>query len=67
MQKMLAKVRRVATFWTDDFWLCAGERRQTLDAQVLALKAVGTVRVFHETANGAKTDRRGRVASLPYG
>jgi len=28
MQKMLAKVRRVATFWTDDFWLCAGERRR---------------------------------------
>jgi hypothetical protein len=64
MQEMLAKVRRVATFWTDDF---AGERRQTLDAQVSALKAVGTVRVFHETASGAKTDRRGRVASLPYG
>jgi DNA invertase Pin-like site-specific DNA recombinase len=31
---------------------------QTLDAQVAALKAAGAVRVFRETASGAKTDRR---------
>jgi DNA invertase Pin-like site-specific DNA recombinase len=30
---------------------------QTLDAQVAALKAAGAVRVFRETASGAKTDR----------
>ena len=30
---------------------------QTLDAQVSALKAAGAVRVFRETASGAKTDR----------
>ena len=31
---------------------------QTLDAQVAALTAAGAVRVFQETASGAKTDRR---------
>ena len=31
---------------------------QTLDAQVAALTAAGAAPVFHETASGAKTDRR---------
>ena len=31
---------------------------QTLDAQIAALTAAGAVRVFRETASGAKTDRR---------
>ncbi|MBM3653469.1 MAG: recombinase family protein, partial [Alphaproteobacteria bacterium] len=37
---------------------------QTLDAQVAALKAAGAERVFHETASGAKTDRRGLARAL---
>jgi DNA invertase Pin-like site-specific DNA recombinase len=37
---------------------------QTLDAQVTALKAAGAVRVFRETASGAKTDRRELARSL---
>ena len=37
---------------------------QTLDAQVSALKAAGAVRVFGETASGAKTDRRELAQAL---
>jgi len=37
---------------------------QTLDAQVAALKAAGSVRVFRETASGAKTDRRELARAL---
>jgi DNA invertase Pin-like site-specific DNA recombinase len=37
---------------------------QTLDAQVAALKAAGAVRVFRETASGAKTDRRELARAL---
>jgi DNA invertase Pin-like site-specific DNA recombinase len=37
---------------------------QTLDAQVSALKAAGAVRVFRETASGAKTDRRELARAL---
>jgi DNA invertase Pin-like site-specific DNA recombinase len=37
---------------------------QTLDAQVVALKAAGAGRVFRETASGAKTDRRELARAL---
>jgi DNA invertase Pin-like site-specific DNA recombinase len=37
---------------------------QTLDAQVVALKADGAGRVFRETASGAKTDRRELARAL---
>jgi DNA invertase Pin-like site-specific DNA recombinase len=37
---------------------------QTLDAQVAALTAGGAVRVFQETASGAKTDRRELAKAL---
>ena len=39
---------------------------QTLDAQVSALKAAGAVRVFRETASGAKTDRRELARALRF-
>ena len=37
---------------------------QTLDAQVAALTAAGAAPVFHETASGAKTDRRELAKAL---
>ena len=37
---------------------------QTLGVQVLALTAAGAARVFRETANGAKTDRRELARAL---
>jgi len=37
---------------------------QTLDAQVSALTAAGAAPVFHETASGAKTDRRELAKAL---
>jgi DNA invertase Pin-like site-specific DNA recombinase/predicted nucleotidyltransferase len=41
-----------------------GANGQTLDAQVLALKAAGAARVFRETASGAKSDRRELASAL---
>ncbi|MGC2221467.1 MAG: recombinase family protein [Methylocella sp.] len=38
----------------------------TLDAQVAALKAAGAVRVFRETASGAKTDRRELARAIKF-
>jgi DNA invertase Pin-like site-specific DNA recombinase len=37
---------------------------QTLDAQIAQLKAAGAVRVFRETASGAKTDRKELARAL---
>jgi len=41
-----------------------GADKQTLAAQVEALKAAGASRVFHETASGAKTDRLQLASAL---
>jgi DNA invertase Pin-like site-specific DNA recombinase len=41
-----------------------GTDGQTLDAQASALTAAGAARVFHDTASGAKTDRRELARAL---
>jgi hypothetical protein len=41
-----------------------GADGQTIDAQVAALTAAGAAPVFHERANGAKTDRRELAKAL---
>src|ERR1700736_1923779 len=66
MQNILAKVRRICD---PSGMAIFGYARvntdgQTLDAQVAALKAAGAVRVFRETASGAKTDRRELARAL---
>ena len=60
MQKILAKVRRVCdpSAMTIFGYARVSTDGQTLGVQVLALTAAGAARVFRETANGAKTDRR---------
>jgi DNA invertase Pin-like site-specific DNA recombinase len=68
MQKILAKVRRICD---PSGMAIVGYARvstdgQTLDAQVAALKAAGAVRVFRETASGAKTDRRELARAIKF-
>lgn len=66
MQKTLAKV---GAFQHDSDMAIFGYARvstdgQTLDAQRDALRAAGAEKVFHETASGAKTDRRELARAL---